>query len=126
MTDLSQLKAFELIYCATPFTLYEAGLEAAFIDACKLMGKLLDAGVTNAISPIVEAYPISLHGKLDPLNMNIWKPFCAARMARCDALIVGMLPGWSLSRGVTHEIKEMTGRPQFLMNPETLSFVRDA
>jgi hypothetical protein len=119
---LSHLKTFDLIYVATPFTLYEAGLEAAFIDASKLMGKLLAAGVTNALSPIVEAYPISLHGELDPLALSIWKPFCAARMGRSDAMIVGMLPGWSLSSGVNHEIQVMAGKPIYLMNPADLSF----
>lgn len=122
--NLSHLKSFGLVYTATPFTLYSAGLEAAFVDACKLMGGLVAAGVTNALSPIVEAYPISLHGGLDPLDLAIWKPFCAARMAKSDVLIVGMLPGWERSSGTQHEIQEFVaaGKPVYFMSPDDLSY----
>lgn len=121
---LDHLKTFDLAYVATPFTLYSAGLEAAFVDACSLMGDLLAAGVTNALSPIVEAYPISLHGGLDPLDLAIWKPFCAARMAKSDVLVVGMLPGWEQSSGTQHEIREFVaaGKPVYFMSPDDLSY----
>lgn len=121
---LDDLKKFGLVYIATPFTLYEPDIEAAFVDSCKLMGGLLAAGVTNALSPIVEAYPISLHGNLDPLDLSIWKPFCAARIAKSDALVVGMLPGWERSTGTRHEIDEfvMAGKPVYFMSPDDLSY----
>ncbi len=121
---LDDLKKFDLMYMATPFTLYSTGLEAAFIDACKLMAALARGSVVNAISPIVEAYPISIYGNLDPLDLAIWKPFCAARMAKCDALIVGMLPGWERSSGTQHEIHEFvdTDKPVFFMSPDDLSY----
>lgn len=121
---LDDLKRFDLIYVATPFTLYEAGLEAAFVDASRLMGKLLSAGITNALSPIVEAYPISLHGGIDPLDLAVWKPFCAARIEKSDALVVGMLPGWERSTGTLHEIQTFVaaGMPVYFMSPDDLSY----
>lgn len=119
---LEDLKQFGMVYVATPFTLYEPGLEAAFVDACKLMGGFLNAGVVNALSPIVEAYPISLHGGIDPLDMAIWGPFCAARMRKSGALVVGMLDGWEKSNGTRHELETFAEaqKPIYFLDPVTM------
>ena len=120
--NLRDLRKQGLLYVATPFTLYEAGLNAAFIDACRLMADLARLKVFNAISPIVEAYPISYHGNLDPLDLDIWKPFCAARMAKSDALVVGMLKGWERSSGTLHEIQTFirADKPFYFLDPVRL------
>jgi hypothetical protein len=125
MTELSNLKRFELLYLASPFTLYDAGLRAAFIDASKLMAKLLSAGIVNVISPIVEAFPISYNGGLNPIDLAIWEPFCAARMAKSDALIVGMLNGWEQSAGTRREIEIFAadGKDIFFLEPTTMQII---
>lgn len=117
-----ELKKFPLVYAATPFTRYKAGLPAAYADACKLMAALIGAGFVNAHSPIVEAHSIVLHGDIDPLDMSVWTPFCAARIGKSDALLVAMMQGWEASSGIRHEIEEfvIAGKPVFFLNVETL------
>lgn len=118
----SELKKYPLVYIATPFTLYEAGLPAAYADACRLTAALAKAGIVNAHSPIVEAFSLVMHSDIDPLDMSIWTPFCAARMAKSDALLVAMMDGWEASSGIRHEREEfvLAGKPVFFLNVETL------
>lgn len=119
---LEWLKDIGLIYTATPFTLYRAGYDAAYVGACKIMAALARCGIVNAHSPIVEAYSLVMHSDIDPLDMSIWTPFCAARIAKSDALIVAMMQGWEASSGIRHEIEEfvIAGKPVFFLNVETL------
>jgi len=127
MTDLSELKKFDLIYVGTPYTKYAAGIEAAFVDACKLTARLLSAGL-NVYSPIAHTHPIAIHGRLDPLDHKIWLPFDAAIMGKSDAMIVAMLPTWDSSSGVRHEIDAFVAasKPVFFMNPADLSYEQRA
>lgn len=114
-----------LAYLATPYTKYRAGPEQAFIDAAKLAGRLLIAGV-NVYSPITHTHPIAVHGNLDPLDHAIWLPFDEAMMIAADVLIVARMDGWSESRGIAHEIQffEESHKPIFDLDPATLLMVR--
>lgn len=118
---MNRLKQYELIYVGTPYTRYQKGIEMAFIDACKLTGRLLQEGL-RVYSPIAHTHPIAIHGKIDPLDHKIWLPFDAAIMAKADAMIVAQLDTWDKSTGVAHEIAvfKAAGKPIFYMDPDIL------
>jgi hypothetical protein len=114
-----------LAYLGTPYTRYDAGLNAAFYDACRLTARLLATGI-KCFSPIVHGHAISTHGNLDPLDLRIWYPFNDLMMDRCDVLIVAHLPGWTESDGIAYEIKtfERCCKPIFDLDCESLRMVR--
>jgi hypothetical protein len=114
-----------LWYLATPYTNYEAGIEAAFRDAAVLASRLLRAGY-RVYSPIVHTHPLAIHGGLDPLDHSIWLPFDEAMMERCDRLIVAHMKGWQASRGIAHEIEffERAGKPIWDLDPVTLQLAK--
>ena len=122
---LDDLKHFELIYVGTPYTKYPAGIEAAFVDACKLMARLLKAGL-RVYGPISHTHPIAIHGGIDPLDLGVWLPFDAAMMHKADAMIVAMMTGWENSTGVMHEIDAFVraSKPIAYLEPSDLSIVK--
>lgn len=123
--NLSGLNQYSLIYIGTPYTRYEAGIDAAFRDACKVTAKLVAFGL-NVYSPIAHTHPIAVHGGLDPLDLSLWLKFDAAMMGKSDAMIVAKLAGWDKSSGVRHEIDVFAAanKPIFDLDPETLSLSR--
>ncbi len=127
MTELSQLKAFDLIYVGTPYTKYPFGIESAFAAACRFTAQLVREGL-RVYSPIAHTHPIAIHGEIDPLDLAIWLPFDAAIMGKADAMIVAMLPSWEASSGVRHEIDTFVaaGKPVFFMKPDDLSYEQRA
>lgn len=122
--SVEDLKNFDLLYVGTPYTRYKGGIEPAFVDACKLTARLVQAGV-NVYSPIAHTHPIAIHGGLDPLDLTLWLDFDAAMMMKADAMIVARLDGWDKSSGVRHEIDvfEAAGKPVFHLDPATLEVV---
>lgn len=118
---LEALKDIGLLYVGTPYSKYEAGIEAAFQDAAALTGELLRQGLC-VYSPIAHGHPLSIYGGIDPLDLSIWLPFDATMMARSDALVVAMMQGWEASSGIRHEMEEfvLSGKPVFFLNVETL------
>lgn len=100
---MDRLAAFPLVYLATPYTKYEPGIEAAFMDAAALAAKLLKHGV-KVYSPISHCHPMSQYGGIDPKDHSIWLPYQEAMMRVCDAVLVAQLRGWRESYGVAHEI----------------------
>lgn len=122
---LEQLKGFGLVYLATPYTKYPYGMKAAFEDACYLVGKLAERGLTNVYSPIGYGHSIAEHSSLDPCDLSFWLPFNAALMTKSDALLVAKLPGWEVSTGVLHEIEEFkkAGKPVFYLDPNNTELI---
>jgi hypothetical protein len=118
MSTLEQLRGFDLVYLGTPYSKYPGGIEVAFEHACVFAANLLRHQV-KVYSPIAHTHPIAIHGKIDPLDLNIWLPFDAAMMAKADAMVVGLMPGWEESRGVAHEIEvfKTAGKPVFYLSP---------
>jgi hypothetical protein len=125
--NLSDLEKFKLIYVGTPYTKYAGGVDAAFIDACKLTARLLREGL-KVYSPIAHTHPIAVHGGIDPLDHSVWLPFDGAMIDKSDAMIVAMLPGWETSRGVRHEIHAFieSSKPVFFLNPDDLAIHQGA
>lgn len=91
-------------YLASPYSLYEDGLEEANALVCAAAAYLIEKGI-RVFCPIAHSHAICEASELDPLDHNIWMfqdaPFCEAAMG----LIVFQLPGWERSAGVTQEIE---------------------
>jgi hypothetical protein len=118
---MDRLKRFGLCYLATPYTNYQAGLDAAFADACRLAAILTHANV-GVFSPIAHCHPIMLAGELDPTDHSYWLPRQRPFMDRADVLLIGLLDGWAESFGINyeHEIFHDAWKPIFTIHPETL------
>lgn len=114
-----------LAYLATPYTKYSTGLERAFVEACKLAGRLIQAGV-HVYSPIAHCHPIAIHGGIDPLDQTLWLDLDRAMLHACRTLIVAHMDGWQQSTGVAHEVGffELRHRPIFDLDPKTLLMVK--
>lgn len=116
------LDRFGLVYMSSPYTLYPSGREAAHRDACRLMSRLITAGV-SAFSPIAHSHGIAVHGGLDPLDHALWLDVDEAMMRVCDALLVAQMPSWRDSYGMRCEIEwfERAGKPVLFLDCETLA-----
>jgi hypothetical protein len=114
-----------LAYLGTPYTKFEPGLEAAFVEASNLAGRLLSAGVFT-FSPIVHGHALATHAGLDPLDLNIWYGINQMFMTRCDVLIVAHMDGWQDSKGIAYEIEffEKADKPIFDLDVESLAMIR--
>lgn len=119
---IANLRKAGLVYVATPYSKYPGGIEAAFVEACRLTAKLVEAGVA-AYSPIAHSHPIATRGRIDPYDYAIWLPLNDVIIQRCDALAVLMMDGWDTSYGVDLEVKAFrtAGKPVFFIKPEELS-----
>lgn len=114
-----------LAYLATPYTKYKPGIEAAFVEACKLTARLIRTGMP-VYSPVAHCHPVALHGDIDPLDQTFWYDFNAAMLAACRVLIVAHMPGWEQSTGIALEIEFFAkrGRSVFDLDPATLAMAR--
>lgn len=121
--DLSKVG---LVYLATPYSKYEAGLENAANDAAKVSAKLLQAGVA-VYSPIVYTHQLAMHGNIDPLDHSLWLPFDQPFMDACNCLCVAMMDGWKESYGIDHEIKDFTAKNKMIvyLNPMTMQLSKE-
>ena len=113
-----------LSYLATPYSAFPGGIEVGFRAACELTARLLQSGV-HCYSPIAHTHPVALHGRLDPLDLEVWLPFDEVMLWRCDMLIVAHLPTWDTSKGVAHEIAFFVraDKPIFDLDVDTLTMI---
>jgi len=114
-----------LVYVATPYSQYPKGIEAAFVDACKVTAALIEEGI-NAYSPIAHTHPIALYGSMDPLDHNRWLKFDAAMMEAATELLVIEMPSWKDSKGIAIEIETFlkAGKPITYLTWPGLKFDR--
>ena len=119
--NVEDLKEYKLIYLASPYSVYEWGIEFAFKDICALGGVLLKKGV-RFYSPIAHTHPIAIYGNVDPLDHNIWLPFDQVMMEKSDCLVVAQMLGWNQSRGIAFEIEEFKrmNKPIYMLDQWTL------
>ena len=117
---LDDLKQYELVYLATPYTLYYMGLDQAYTDACRLTSDLMVRGI-RSFSPIAQGHGLSVEAGVSPGAVSLWYWFNQGYMNKCDALVVGCLHGWLESKGVQHEIAEFLKqrKPRYLLDPFT-------
>src|ERR1035437_4803224 len=100
---IEKLSKFHLVYLATPYSKYPAGIDAAFIAACKVAAYFIRNGI-KTYSPIAHTHPIAIHGRIDPWDHSIWLPFDRTMMELADAIVVAELPSWEISKGIEHEV----------------------
>jgi hypothetical protein len=103
------MPASKLVYLATPYSLYETGINMAFIDASRLVADMMKSNIscdTFVYSPIVYTHPVATFGNIDPLNHEIWLAADAMMMDRADELwIATTMCGWNTSYGVSKEFE---------------------
>jgi hypothetical protein len=118
---LSDLKQMGLVYLATPYSKYPDGMEAAFIAASILAGRLLMHGV-KVYSPIAHTHPIATYAEINPLDHKIWLPFDESMMEAADTLVVAEMRSWQNSFGIAHEIEYFTraDKPVVYLDPDRL------
>lgn len=121
------IAALPLVYLATPYSKYYAGIENAFRDASALAARLLKLGV-NVYSPIAHTHPLAIYGDIDPLDHGIWLPFDQAMMTAAHGLVVAQMRGWRESKGVLHEIKFFAEaqKPVFYLDVVMTRFATEA
>lgn len=117
-----------LIYLATPYSKaypesprHEA-LPHAHRGACIIAARMIARGF-KVYSPIAHTHPIAEHGKLNPLDHDLWMNLDAALMDRSDVLVVVQMRGWNKSKGVKMEIDafKSAGKPIFYLDPQDRS-----
>ncbi len=114
-----------LAYLATPFTKYPLGTDAAIIDAIRVAGNLLAAGIT-VYSPIAYCSVLARQHGFDMMELDLWLPIEERMCRACDVLIVAQLDGWDASDGIAREVKrfERWGRRIYDLTPATLDIKR--
>lgn len=118
-TDI--LKKYDLVYLASPYTLYSRGPVAAFTEAARIAGALMRRNV-RVFSPIAHGHPLSEYGSVPYFHPEIWKKQDAPFVRASDALLIATMDGWSVSEGIQHEIEEFAEamKPIFYIDPDTL------
>ena len=121
---LSALAVFPLVYLATPYSKYAAGLEHAARDATILAARLAEAGI-RTFSPIVYSHALAQRSNIPERNHEFWLWLDQPFMDASEALMVAHMAGWEESFGIGEEIKEFKRhrKPVFHLNPVTMELV---
>lgn len=108
-------------YLATPYSKYEGGLRAAFVDASAIAARFIEASIP-VFCPIAHSHPIAMHGMLNALDHGIWLPADAPLMHHAHGLIVCDLPGWEDSYGIKAEIEafRLASKPIHFLTTATM------
>lgn len=106
------------LYLASPYSKFNAGLDAAFKAACEQTALLIRAGY-NVFSPVAHSHPVAQFGNFDPLDCAMWLEQDEPFMEAAAGIVVLMLEGWQESVGVMHEINRFAemDKPIVLMVP---------
>lgn len=117
--NLHDLAQFRLVYAASPYSLYGAGLDQACEDICEVVGRMIAKGV-RVFCPVAHAHAIAMASGIDPLDHAMWLGLDEAIAPQCHALVVVELEGWRESYGVKKEMEWFATRPTFFLNPKTM------
>lgn len=91
-----------MIYLASPYSHDDPEVrQDRFIKACRAAAWLIRAGHI-VFSPIAMNHPIAIHGGLSG-DWESWEKSCLLMVDACDELVVLMIPGWEVSKGVIAE-----------------------
>lgn len=92
-----------MIYLASPYTHADPDVQTArFFAACEAAAQIAAAGFA-VFSPIAHSVPLCTYGAPD--SADYWQGLDDAIMrGACDCVVVLCLDGWTLSRGVSHEV----------------------
>lgn len=115
-------QAKPLYYLATPYTNYPLGREAAFCEAARIAGTLLERGHA-VFCPIAHSHPMALYAGIDETDHAVWLPANEPFVLRCDILLIAKMRGWEESRGIAHERARFgaMGKPELFVCPLTFS-----
>jgi hypothetical protein len=102
------------IYLAIPYSGME---QLSFDTANRIAGQLMREGHI-VFSPISHSHPIAQTCEL-PTHWDYWREADTSFLEWCDEILVVMMPGWDLSRGVTAELEIglRMGKPAKFINP---------
>jgi hypothetical protein len=105
-------------YVATPYTHYPAGRDAAYRDANSAAAQLCQKYKMRVYAPIGHSHSLcaeygTVNGITDSTDGEFWKWFDEPLLDASHGVAVVMMPGWSDSSGVLHEIAaaKAAGRP---------------
>lgn len=107
-----------MIYLASPYSHADPAVrEKRFHAACRATAALLRAGEV-VFSPIVHSHPLVAFDL--PTDFAFWASIDREHLARCDAVAVLTLDGWSESIGVREELRiaRELGKPVRFFAPE--------
>lgn len=121
LASIVALARHKLVYVASPYTHYPAGMDQAYVDVCEACWWLNAAGVDH-YSPIIYTHPLAAVWGVDRADTSFWLGFDKGMIDTCDALLVVKMDGWTESDGVAYEIAEFAeaGKPIYLLDPVTL------
>lgn len=119
LEDLAALPGYW--YCASPYTAYAWGREAAFVDICSVTAAIMKRGV-KAFSPIAHSHPICQYGAVDEVDLDFWLKQDQPLIDAATGLLVVTLHGWQQSKGTMFELGEFekAGKPWYFLDPLTL------
>lgn len=107
-----------MIYLASPYSHPDPAVrEERYRAACRAAATLLLAG-QPVYSPIAHSHPLVAYGL--PADWSFWQRHDREMLARCDEVLVLMLPGWRESVGVREEVRLACelGKPVGYLAPE--------
>lgn len=117
-------------YLGTPYSKYPpelGGIAGAYQRACELAAMMILNGY-HVYCPIAHTHPISIEGKLNPFDHELWMPLDEHFMHGAKGLVIGMMAGWEDSYGLTIEreyfakagkpVKYMADQETFYLSPE--------
>lgn len=109
---------FTYWYCATVYTSYPAGQEAAYVAACRFSGALKKLGLP-IYCPIAETHGQAIYGDIDKLDHDFWMYADRPLLDAASGLIVVKMEGWEVSRGIAVEIRahDKSGKPIVYWDP---------
>lgn len=112
----------KLYYLASPYSHADAWVrEVRFRAVARVAGQLRTTRRIATFCPIAHSHPISeeLIG-VDPTDVDFWLSWDEPFERLCDGLIVAMLPGWTISTGVSREIPMFgkAGKPVEHLDPQ--------
>lgn len=91
------------LYLASPYSHPDKEvMEQRFSDVCVIAGRLMASGLV-VYCPIASTHPIAVRCDL-PRDWDYWKQFDREFIAASSKVIVAMMDGWTVSRGVAAEI----------------------
>jgi hypothetical protein len=100
---MSDMPSASLAYIAAPYSHPDPVVVAQRMSAFDFeVAKLLLQSMTFPVSPLLNHGIIGRHKV--PGNWEFWQHYSRRLLARCDELIVLMIPGWEESEGVQGEI----------------------
>lgn len=97
-------------YLATVYTKHPGGLDRAYRDANETAARVIQIYGARVFCPIAHSHSLcAVYGTKGGLNgetdAEFWKWFDEPFLEKADGLIVTMMPGWTQSYGIAHEIE---------------------